>query len=481
MNDRLPYEEQLASQWHDLPLPDENMAWADMKRRLEEDDDNGIIPIWLRGCSLWGLVAIVLIGIGLWIVRPEKWWNKKAGTEQVSTKGSKENTDNKQKANDTAHLSQKENRGRSTMVTDPSPDSITRADVPSTQTAGQKKNAKYHSHNISITNSTGAKKKKTNATKGINKTKHGIANAKKKGRADDLLATSTQGLTGNKQSTNTNTTKDKPVVNSLDSASTQTTPLTTKDSVAKKQVSDSLSKRDTIAKTNEPKKDSSKRKNISFSVGLGEHQLIPIDGQKLTPYNSEGRTGSLGDYIPSVFARMYKNDKWFLQLEFRYGAPQATKEILYKQDTAGIGGNVFTSSSRLKKTFYHQVPLTFNYFITRDWSLGAGITWNKFVSAISEQEVRRRNIFTSADTLVSKGIVQDKNDTSSVFRKSYFQAAFETQYRWKRLSAGIRYSFGLQPYISFTLLGGSQQQERNRALQVFIRYELWRSKDKARR
>jgi len=52
MNDRLPYEEQLASQWHDLPLPDENMAWADMKRRLEEDDDNGIIPIWLRGCSL---------------------------------------------------------------------------------------------------------------------------------------------------------------------------------------------------------------------------------------------------------------------------------------------------------------------------------------------------------------------------------------------------------------------------------------------
>ena len=38
MNERLPYEEQLSQQWNNLPLADENMAWADMKRRLEEDD-----------------------------------------------------------------------------------------------------------------------------------------------------------------------------------------------------------------------------------------------------------------------------------------------------------------------------------------------------------------------------------------------------------------------------------------------------------
>ena len=44
MSDRLPYEEQLVQQWNDLPLPDEDMAWADMKRRLEEDDDDSIIP-----------------------------------------------------------------------------------------------------------------------------------------------------------------------------------------------------------------------------------------------------------------------------------------------------------------------------------------------------------------------------------------------------------------------------------------------------
>jgi hypothetical protein len=35
MNKRLPYEEQMAEQLKQVSLPDENMAWADMKRRLE--------------------------------------------------------------------------------------------------------------------------------------------------------------------------------------------------------------------------------------------------------------------------------------------------------------------------------------------------------------------------------------------------------------------------------------------------------------
>src|SRR5437762_6584266 len=92
MNERLPYEEQLAQQWKDLPLPDENMAWADMKRRLDEDDDDGLIPLWLRGCTFWGLIAIFLLGLGWWIIRPEKWFEKKSnpsGKELVTKSQSK--------------------------------------------------------------------------------------------------------------------------------------------------------------------------------------------------------------------------------------------------------------------------------------------------------------------------------------------------------------------------------------------------------
>jgi len=85
MSERLPYEEQLSQQWNDLPLPDENMAWADMKRRLEEDDYKPLLPFWLRGCAGWGLLGLLLLGLGWWIVRPEKWFKGKE-EKKIETK-----------------------------------------------------------------------------------------------------------------------------------------------------------------------------------------------------------------------------------------------------------------------------------------------------------------------------------------------------------------------------------------------------------
>src|SRR6185295_20164865 len=76
MNKRLPYEEQLAEQLNHVSLPDENLAWADMKRRLEKDDDDRIIPFWLNGCFLWILFGVVTLSLGWWIFRPERWFER---------------------------------------------------------------------------------------------------------------------------------------------------------------------------------------------------------------------------------------------------------------------------------------------------------------------------------------------------------------------------------------------------------------------
>ena len=85
MNQLLPYELELNQQWADLPLPDENMAWADMKRRLDEKEKRRIIPFWWTGCAGWGLLGILLLGLGWWILRPEKWFTKKQSTKPTNT------------------------------------------------------------------------------------------------------------------------------------------------------------------------------------------------------------------------------------------------------------------------------------------------------------------------------------------------------------------------------------------------------------
>lgn len=476
MSDRLPYEEKLAHQWTDLPLPDENMAWEDMKRRLEEDEDDGIIPFWLRGCGLWGLLLIALIGIGWWLFWKPKNENKKEHTIIQLEAGSKKKKDEKK---DSIRLINKPNE-RSNDNKRNDKDSIP------VNKQIQKNKAITKSDKEILTE---------NTTRAINKTKieepfskQRISNATRKIKTEkqmigknDVSVTSGSELKAESNDPEQVIKKNNPAVIVKDSSNgisvnarnTDTTRTDLKDSTRKKPHEETV-------KDNFPKKDSSKPRSISFSAGIAIHQLLPVDGQKLTPYNSQGRKGSLADYIPAIYFRMYKNDKWFLQSEFRYGAPQYNREIIYRQegilDTSGSTNTI--TSAKLKKIFYHQLPVSFNYFVLPNLSVGGGFVWNSFKGAVSEQDVVQRTVATGIDTVLSKGVILNNKKADSNFARSYFQALIETQYRWKRFSFGARYSFGLQPYLKFTLPGGTQQNERNRSLQVFLRYELWKSKTK---
>lgn len=489
MNDRLPYEEQINQQWNDLSLPDENMAWEDMKRRLEEDDDDGIIPFWLRGCGLWSLLSVILLGLGWWLLRPEKWWNKKRATENVSIIESK-----KEKQGATTMDSSQTNHQMIGTNKEYSLDSVNDHVASSRSRADKKRLLSREKSNIAVSVANpGSKKMRSNNVRSFNRSNGNRNNKRpaarkqlsqiKKEKADIAVEPGKTVRNNPGDSTGDQVVRDKTgedFVNIIPGISPA------KDSLHNK-LTDSSGKNENASavKTNAQKKDSSKTKAIFFSVGIALHQQLPVEGQKLVPYSAEGRKGSLADYIPSLWFRMYKNNKWFVQAEFRYGAPQYTKEFLFQKsvvrDSLGpFNDHTNTTSLRLKKTFYHQLPVTFNYFVLPNWSVGAGVIWNRFSGAISEQDITSHNNATQVDSIIVKGkIVKYNNDTLSIFKKSYFQAVFETQYRWRRFSAGARYSFGLQPYITFTLPGAAQQEERNRSLQVFLRYELWKSKAKS--
>jgi hypothetical protein len=463
MSERLPYEEQLAQQWGDLPLPDENMAWADMKRRLDEDDDDRLVPVWLRGCALWGIVAVLVLGFGWWIFRPEKWFDKKKNSSQelviedsskqrktdnvLPATPKKENTITVEKItpeNGKTGIDQGEQRKKPTNPEGSTRKTLVKKQIsipPETQIAENKIPEKKES----LTTNPPEEKKEIISDPG----KRDSVEAKKP------------------------ITIDQPVVpaKNIDGTRNDTTTKKNADSLQQKQNTD-------LSKTTAPRKDSARKKQTWFAAGIAMNQQLPVNGQKFTPYNSEGRKGSLSDYIPSVYLRMYRNDKWFIQSEFRYGAPQYNKDILYNQKIQSDTFNATktTSLTHLKKTFYHQLPLSFNYFITKNWSAGTGVIWNKFVSAVSTQDIIRHYNQTGIDSIIAKDQVIRTKQTDSNFVKSYFQGIFETQYRWSRFSVGLRYAFGLEPYLKFTLPGGLQQQEKNNSLNLFLRYELWRSK-----
>jgi hypothetical protein len=478
MSERLPYEEQLSQQWNNLPLPNEDMAWADMKRRLEEDDDKPLLPFWLRGCAGWALLGLLVAGLGWWMLRPDKWGQKKKENAELNTVVKKQNRNS-----DTAFILK---------------DTSTTA-ANKNQQGGIDSNRIGTDDNSIVTNSHSEKaiaivqpdevksKNQFEATGGQSSKKN------KKSKSTQVEKTKYTANTINKTNiviNNGEPDRNKTKKDTAASAQQKTVDKDTAITIVKNTViPDSVKKKktDTATKKIQPateavkkdKVDSSIKKKLSFSAGIGLQQQLPIAGQKLTPYNSLGRKSSLADYIPSVYVRVEKEKKWFLQAEFRYGAPQHTKEFIFRQaivnsDTTQQPQFTTTTSNTLKKTFYHQVPLAFNYYVLPGWSVGTGIQWNKFSSAVTENESIRRNNFAQQDSSLGKAIAPLKKDSAYEFSKSYFQAIIETQYQWKRFSFGARYTFGLQPYIRFTLPGGTLQQEKNSALQVFLRYRLWK-------
>ena len=70
--------ERLLNEWAAKPamewpaLPDENMAWADMRRRLDEDDDKPPVAWWRRGCMLWVYCFIAAAVAGWLLLKPAK-------------------------------------------------------------------------------------------------------------------------------------------------------------------------------------------------------------------------------------------------------------------------------------------------------------------------------------------------------------------------------------------------------------------------
>ena len=102
---------------------------------------------------------------------------------------------------------------------------------------------------------------------------------------------------------------------------------------------------------------------LLWSAGVGVQQQIPVGGQMITGYGKTGNTNALADYIPSVYLRMEKSGKWFAQTEFSYGAPQPVNDFSFKRKSV-LDNNltaITTTTVRLKKTYYHQMPLSFNY------------------------------------------------------------------------------------------------------------------------
>jgi len=498
MNDKLPYEERIGEGLEGMPLPDEDRAWDLMQQKLDEGNRRRLLPpVWLQNCAGWGLVLLLLSGAAFYFFGGED-----TGQEDRAVSAAPPGSSDKAaiaKENDRptdagATASPGEQRQPGATPGRASTTAGTTAEVKKGNTALYEKTA----------SSTATNEKSTTARRsGGNTLEAPHTRAKRTPNIDGQLKTSVAKSDGVRMPRKAGTqpplpenvplkadgqkdavvVEHQPVdqdkkeargseVRSPGAAIAGAAPRTA-DSSLKAPVSPV--QHDSVAP---PRVDSAvKRRKLYVSVGVGEQQQIPLGDQRSVPYDYYGREGSLSDYIPSVYVRLHKENKWFVQAEFRYGAPQSVKDFSYSQQTAynAFSNALTTRTVHLRKTYYHQLPLSFNYFVMPQWSVGAGAMYSRFYGAVTEEEIRSQDLSTQQETVTRK-IVNIKSFNDSFLYKTQVHLLLQTDFHWKRFTVGLRYARDVQPYIKYTKPDGTIHTEKNHSLQAFLRFRIWDSK-----
>lgn len=448
MSERLPYEE-MDRQFSDLPVPDEEASWQKMKELLDDENDDIVPPpVFLRSCLGWGTLLLVGLIAAWLVIRPEKKWNENDQTKNISSTKSKE-----------------QNSDKTNTVEKKNTSSIPVDGIKDKEVISLPEQRKASPYVQPLTPQLGSGK---TSFKIILKTKqkYGKKNQQEVFIEKKRLKAPMNIVTGN--NVNGQTKENNP-----------DTPFVAANHPQVAKPADSV-KDETITQPKDTaieKKQTVPKKKLFLIAGIGEQQQIPIAGQTAVPYSHYGRKGSLSDYVPSVFVQLQKERKWFVQAEFRYGAPQSVKEFSFNRKTRldTFTNNITITTQRLKKTYYHQLPFSFNYYVLPNLSVGVGGVYSRFFGAVTEREITTYNMLMQTVSNV-KQIVPIRYFTDSFLYKTQVHALVQADYQWKRFSVGFRYTKDIQPYIKYTRPDGTVDEEKNQSLQFILRYRLWQSK-----
>jgi hypothetical protein len=464
----------------ELSLPDEEQSWQKMKALLDKDEKKDrILPPFFLNCAGWALLILFTAGI-IFIFHP---FSEDNSVSKEDNSVSKIDPIEKKKmpageASKTPQAKSSSENGRNSTV----------FSVPLKTKDHQNPGDKKYESLITKVNNSEEKKRTGVNSPVLSRLKKYEERTLQPAINSPINEALTQSIQDKASENNIVIEKDSRQIN--DSASendivirkdpSQISVSTSENNMVVKkdfgQINDSttLEKTDKDSIVSEKKTGHEKNKTSNFylAAGLSLHQQLPINGQSLNDYSVNGRKSSFADYLPAIYLRLYKENKWFLQAGFRYSAPQATKELLYRSTTTrdNIRRTTTIATLRLKKTFYHQLPFSFNYSLFPNFSLGGGGIYSRFESAISEIELKVRNNQTNTET-VTRSIINIPPTTDSVYTTSQWHYLLQAEYSWKKWGAGFRYTGGLRPFIRY-IENGIMKKEKNNSLQIFLRYDF---------
>lgn len=463
MSEEQPYNDE---QWSDLPLPDADKAWQRMEVLLHEDERRRVMPWWFWRTAA-GILLLLATAFG-------GWW-------ALRSKGGEE------KKRRPVSIAVKEHPPISNNQSQRQPD-----DFPGQPSAKQKKpvhlSASPDEKNVANRLTPSARKPSTSPQEGlrylansrsaVQQQQHRQVNKAKPAKPAAASLPLAQ-----KENTSRDEAEPSGAGRKKEAAAAAPLEKAPEDSLqaSLRLKKEGVSKTDSIkavvppaAPTNE-KKSPSKKPAFVCSAGVGLQQAIALQRQPSALTGSLQRKRAFFNYFPSVYVKAARG-RWAAQAEFQYGVPQPVAALPFSQKTTYDATAMATSVERytLQKLYYHRLPVSVNYHLLPQWSVGGGGVYNIFSGAVMQKEVVSKNALTGVEA-VSKNTETRKGYTDSFFYKTTAGLLLQTDYHWKRFSLGLCYTQNLQPFIKYTEPNGAVLDKKNNALQAVLRFRLWGS------
>jgi hypothetical protein len=346
---------------------------------------------------------------------------------------------------------------------------LTNRNEPETTTKNNKKNITYH---LATARKKLRKKELTEKDISVSSTKKDIHLTKKRKYKSTIRHLGVEDETVEQDNVNKTTItidSSRSVSLGKKTASIPADSILHKDSIGVKPIIKAAKDSSAAAKKKDEK---NKKKKAYFAAGMGEQQSVSLNCNCAYPTSTNTNAGSIKNFIPAPYFRFYSVKKWFVQAAFKYAAAQHIGDFMYRSNLSGL----IDTSYILRDVYYHQIPVSFNYTVLPNWSIGVGVIYNIYSSEVQQEDISKK-IYGAPDSLISSTVIKDKKDSNSLSLSNYFQAMLETEYQWKHFSIGINCTMALQPFAKYSdPFSGSPATKNNNSVNVFVRYELWRSK-----
>ncbi|HKH63342.1 MAG TPA: hypothetical protein VKA49_21015, partial [Flavitalea sp.] len=499
------YEKHLAEKFQQLPVPDVEPNWQQMKSLLDKEmPRGGGYWRWITGAG----ILLLMLG-GTWLIsrqdtgsiagtKPGK--QTEAAKKDVSEESPLARSSDKTVPNKEKTVADFESATDKNSVVDKNTNQL------SNETKTQNIEETLRSNDRSKTSNTGSRltDKTKSGTKDLYLSKDAAQRQKSNpGSRDDRrhnvrsgsneIAVSSESSKGSGviAGQSANLTKDLSLKNSVPRYELQNTPSEFEvnklaGETIKQNYSDLLAKKN--AENLKEQKSTSKTKTVkskalaavenrTVAIGLSLPLGFPLGDQKPGPYNINAKPNTVSDFLPVPHLQYHLNNKVYLQTELQIANPQFIQPVLLFQNRTlyPTTNTEHSSSVYAKKLYYFNIPVGIHYSPFEHFYLGTGLQFSSLLSGVAMQEETSSVIGSGTTNMLSQQYTKFKNDSiSNMIDNSEFRLMLDANYYWKQFTVGLRYNQALSNYVSFKLNNATPYfQDKNKSLQFYLRYNLW--------